>query len=66
MIVGICYYYKGTGTAAQGGTPEISVDTKWYGNAGEMTTLMLNDFVEKIFVHERDRKGSADTKRKLM
>ncbi len=32
-----------------------------YSNAEEMTTLMLNEFVEKIIVHERDRKGSADT-----
>ncbi len=36
-----------------------------YGNAEEMTTLMLNEFVEKIVVHERDRKGSADTTRKI-
>lgn len=26
-----------------------------------MTTAMLNEFVEKILVHERDRKGSQDT-----
>ena len=30
-----------------------------------MTTLMLNEFVEKIIVHERDRKGSADTIQKI-
>ncbi len=36
-----------------------------YGNAEEMTTLMLNEFVEKIVVHERDRKGSADTTQKI-
>ena len=30
-----------------------------------MTTLMLNEFVEKIIVHERDRKGSADTTQKI-
>ena len=26
---------------------------------------MLNEFVEKIVVHERDRKGSADTTQKI-
>ena len=26
---------------------------------------MLNEFVEKIIVHERDRKGSADTTQKI-
>ena len=26
-----------------------------------MTTTMLNEFVEKILVHERDRKGSIET-----
>ncbi len=26
---------------------------------------MLNEFVEKIVVHERDRKGSADTAQKI-
>ena len=36
-----------------------------YSNAEEMTTLMLNEFVEKIIVHERDRKGSADTTQKM-
>lgn len=36
-----------------------------YSNAEEMTTLMLNEFVEKIVVHERDRKGSADTTQKI-
>ena len=36
-----------------------------YSNAEEMTTLMLNEFVEKIIVHERDRKGSADTTQKI-
>ena len=36
-----------------------------YNNAEEMTTLMLNKFVEKIVVHERDRKGSADTTQKI-
>ena len=36
-----------------------------YSSAEEMTTLMLNEFVEKIVVHERDRKGSADTTQKI-
>ena len=36
-----------------------------YSNAEEMTTLMLNEFVEKIIVHERDRKGSTDTTQKI-
>ena len=36
-----------------------------YSNAEEMTTLMLNEFVEKIIVHERDRKGSTDTTQKM-
>ena len=36
-----------------------------YSNAEEMTTVMLNEFVEKIVVHERDRKGSADTTQKI-
>lgn len=30
-----------------------------------MTTLILNEFVEKIIVHERDQKGSADTTQKI-
>ena len=36
-----------------------------YSNAEEMTTLMLNEFVEKIIVHERDRKGNVDTTQKI-
>ena len=36
-----------------------------YSNAEEMTTFMLNEFVEKIIVHERDRKGSMDTTQKI-
>ena len=36
-----------------------------YSNAEEMTTVMLNEFVEKIVVHKRDRKGSADTTQKI-
>lgn len=36
-----------------------------YSNAEEMSTVMLNEFVEKISVHERDRKGSADSAQKI-
>jgi site-specific DNA recombinase len=32
-----------------------------YENYDTLTTTMLNEFVEKILVHERDRKGSIDT-----
>ena len=32
-----------------------------YENFDALTTTMLNEFVEKIVVHERDRKGSQDT-----
>jgi len=32
-----------------------------YENFDTMTTTMLNEFVEKIHVHERDRKGSQQT-----
>ena len=32
-----------------------------YQNFDTLTITMLNEFVEKIFVHERDRKGSVDT-----
>lgn len=32
-----------------------------YEDFGNITTAMLNEFVEKILVHERDRKGSQDT-----
>lgn len=38
---------------------------KRYENAEEMSTLMLNEFVEKIVVHERDRKGCVDTTQKI-
>lgn len=34
---------------------------KKYTDFEEMTTTMLNEFVEKIVVHERDRKGCIDT-----
>lgn len=32
-----------------------------YQNFEELTTYVLNEFVEKIVVHERDRKGSIET-----
>ena len=32
-----------------------------YENFDTLTTTMLNEFVEKIHVHERDRKGCAET-----
>lgn len=32
-----------------------------YKNFDTMTTIMLNEFVEKILVHERARKGSIET-----
>lgn len=32
-----------------------------YERFNTLTTTMLNEFVEKILVHERDRKGSQDT-----
>ena len=32
-----------------------------YENFDELTITMLNEFVEKILVHERDRKGSRET-----
>ncbi|MGO5443729.1 DUF4368 domain-containing protein [Faecalimonas sp. LCP19S3_D12] len=36
-----------------------------YQNFDELTTYMLNEFVEKILVHERDRKGSQQTTQKI-
>ena len=32
-----------------------------YENFDTLTTVMLNEFVDKIFVHERDKKGRIDT-----
>ena len=32
-----------------------------YENYDTLTTTMINEFIEKVVVHERDRKGSADT-----
>lgn len=36
-----------------------------YQNFNELTTYMLNEFVEKILVHERDRKGSQQTTQEI-
>ena len=36
-----------------------------YENFEELTTTMVNEFVEKIIVHERDRKGSQTSKQKI-
>ena len=36
-----------------------------YEDFDTLTTTMLNEFVEKIFVHERDRKGSQDTTQEI-
>ena len=35
-----------------------------YENFDELTTTMINEFVEKIIVHERNRKGSQTSKQK--
>ena len=32
-----------------------------YENFDTLTTTMINEFIEKIVIHERDRKGSTDT-----
>ena len=36
-----------------------------YENFDELTNTMINEFVEKIIVHERDRKGSQISKQKI-
>jgi DNA invertase Pin-like site-specific DNA recombinase len=36
-----------------------------YTDFAEMTTTMLNEFVEKIIVHERDQKGKIDSTQKV-
>ena len=36
-----------------------------YENFDSLTTAMLNEFVEKILVHERDRKGSIETTQEI-
>ena len=36
-----------------------------YENFDELTNTMINEFVEKIIVHERDRKGRKTSKKKI-
>lgn len=36
-----------------------------YENFDELTTTMINEFVEKIIVHKRDRKSSQTAKQKI-
>ena len=36
-----------------------------YENFNELTNTMINEFVEKIIIHERDRKGSQTSKQKI-
>ena len=36
-----------------------------YESFETLTTAMLNEFIEKILVHERDRKGSQDTTQEI-
>ena len=36
-----------------------------YDNFDELTPTIINEFVEKILVHERDRKGSQNTNQKV-
>ena len=36
-----------------------------YESFDTLTTAMLNEFIEKILVHERDRKGSQDTTQEI-
>ena len=36
-----------------------------YENFDELTTTMINEFVGKIIIHERDRKGSQTSKQKI-
>ena len=36
-----------------------------YENFDELTTTMINEYVEKIIIHERDRKGSQNSKQKI-
>lgn len=36
-----------------------------YDNFDELTNTMINEFVEKIIIHERDRKGSQTSKQKI-
>lgn len=36
-----------------------------YDNFDELTPIIINEFVEKILVHERDRKGSQTANQKV-
>lgn len=36
-----------------------------YNNFDELTPFMVNEFIDKIVVHERDRKGSAQTTQQI-
>ncbi|WEB74001.1 recombinase family protein [Streptococcus anginosus] len=36
-----------------------------YENFDELTNTMINEFVDKIIIHERDRKGSQTSKQKI-
>ena len=36
-----------------------------YENYDTLTTTMINEFIEKIVIHERDRKGSTDTTQEI-
>ena len=36
-----------------------------YENFDELTNTMINEFIEKIIIHERDRKGSQTSKQKI-
>ena len=38
---------------------------KRYNNFDEITPYMVNEFVDRIMVHERDRKGSTQTTQKI-
>ena len=45
-------------------TTRISLINR-YENFDELTNTMINEFVEKIIIHERDRKGSQTSKQKI-
>ncbi len=51
---------SGYDESQKGATKFISLVDK-YGSFETLTNTMLNEFVEKIMVHERGRKGSTDT-----
>ncbi len=56
----ISRYEKGTDKARK----FISLISR-YENFDELTTTIINEFVEKIIIHERDRKGSQTSKQKI-